>query len=284
MISLIGWEDWEDWEDLGTGWDDLATEVLERLAGFLYPGETLTFALTCRSNLSAVCAVHGGAVPPMKSKYLVLAARSGRLEMVKWMRAFQPPCPCIFEHCFVIARGEAVLVYFQMGLELVNKCDTAAMSKAEEADTVALIGRGADVNTENSIACGQIKHNTSLMAAARHGHSRIATVLVDKGADVHAKTSNGWTALHYASSEGHAGIAAMLLENSADVQAKTNGGYTSLLLACHRGHGALATMLLDKGGADVQTKNRHGETPLQWARRRGQTEIVAVLLDKGAAN
>jgi len=244
ISSTSGWGNWEGWEDLGTGWNDFVTEVLERIASFLEPGETLTFALTCRNNLSAVRAVDGGAVPPMKTRYLVLAASSGRLEMVKWMRAFQPPCPCTFEHCFVIARGEAVQAYFQMGLELVSKCDTAAMSSVEAADTVALIGRGADVNTENSIVCGQIKHNTPLMGAARRGREGIATVLVDKGADVHTKTSNGWTALHYASSEGHAGIAAMLLENGADVLAKTKSGYTSLLLACHRGHGALTAMLL----------------------------------------
>ena len=62
------------------------------------------------------------------------------------------------------------------------------------------------------------------MTCAENGSLEMAQRLVDKGADVNAQMSTGWTALHTAAKHGHAHILKMLLENNGDPH----------LVACHR--------------------------------------------------
>ena len=52
-----------------------------------------------------------------------------------------------------------------------------------------------------------------------------------------------------------------LLEKGADVQAKSNRGWKSLLLVSANGYFDIAIVLLEKG-ADAQAKDREGSTPL----------------------
>jgi ankyrin repeat protein len=67
-----------------------------------------------------------------------------------------------------------------------------------------------------------------------------------------------------------------LLEKGADVQAKNSDGVTPLLWACDMGLSEVAMALLEKG-ADVQAKNSHGVTPLHWACEKGHIDIAAML-------
>lgn len=53
---------------------------------------------------------------------------------------------------------------------------------------------------------------TPLMWAVAGGHFEISQILIEKGADIHAKDKFGRTALVYAVRNGHARIAAMLLD------------------------------------------------------------------------
>ena len=97
---------------------------LPRVVEYLDNGEVYPLALTCSSSLAAVQVVHGGVVPPMEPRFLELAISSGQLEMVKWMRAHCPPCPCDFEACLELAEeGGAVEAYLQAGLNLLDICN-----------------------------------------------------------------------------------------------------------------------------------------------------------------
>ena len=60
-----------------------------------------------------------------------------------------------------------------------------------------------------------------LMAAAQNGHFDICRLLIDKGAQVKAKFSNGYTPLHYAAHNGHIAIVLLLCDHGADVEART---------------------------------------------------------------
>ena len=187
---------------------------LTRVVEYLDNGEVYPLALTWSSSLAAVQAVHGGVVPSMEPQFLKLAIISGQLEMVKWMRAQCPPCPCDFEACLELAEeGGAVRAYLQMGLDLLRMCsNTETMTAIDTADAVGLI---------------------------------------DQGADVHAKySSRGSTPLHNACESGRAEVVKALLEKGADVQAKTSNGCTPLLLACRDGHDDIAAMLRAKGAVD----------------------------------
>jgi len=91
-------------------WDKLPLLSAE---DFLYPVEILVFAETCSSSREAVKAVHGGKVPPMKPKYLEELVNDDRLEMVEWVRAQKPPCPCDFEKNLQLAKDGGIHDYFQ---------------------------------------------------------------------------------------------------------------------------------------------------------------------------
>ena len=54
----------------------------------------------------------------------------------------------------------------------------------------------------------------------------------------------GLTALHDACTEGHKHIALLLLAMGADVAAKTKDGWTCLMCACSNGHTQLAQLLI----------------------------------------
>ena len=72
------------------------------------------------------------------------------------------------------------------------------------------LGKGADVDVTDNI--GQ----TALMAASRKGHKAMVKLLLDKGADVNAKTKMyGWTALKAAAMEGHEEIVEVLKKHGA---------------------------------------------------------------------
>ena len=61
----------------------------------------------------------------------------------------------------------------------------------------------------------------------------VARVLVDSGADVNAKTEEGWTPLHEAAAVNPApdAMIALLLELGADPDSRTNDGLTPCQLA-----------------------------------------------------
>ena len=54
------------------------------------------------------------------------------------------------------------------------------------------------------------------MVCAEHGSLEMAQWLVDKGADVNAQMTTGWTAMHTAAKNGHNQVLKSLLENNGD--------------------------------------------------------------------
>jgi ankyrin len=140
---------------------------------------------------------------------------------------------------------------------------------------------------------------TPLMAAVRHWPFhlldeaaseqlavQIATVLLDAGANVNARSRGGKTALHYAARDGYHAIARMLLARGADVNAADQGGGTPLHEAADRAQTNLATLLLDHG-ANLEARDRQGHTPLQlvgggWDYRRNAPAMARLLVERGA--
>jgi ankyrin repeat protein len=83
-------------------------------------------------------------------------------------------------------------------------------------------------------------------------------MLVANGADIDARTNDGWTPLHVAANEGREEPVQFLLENKADINAKTSRGWTPLHLALKRNKkqivqmykGYVAEMLRKHGGRE----------------------------------
>jgi ankyrin repeat protein len=130
----------------------------------------------------------------------------------------------------------------------------------------------------------------SLQIASMYGHESVVRLLLDKGADVGARTAlgltslnliGGYTALRLASLYGHESVVRVLLDKGAVISAADDGGQTALHLASQSGHEAVVRLLLD-GGADVGARATEGYTALHDASRNGHESVVRLLLDKGA--
>jgi ankyrin repeat protein len=137
-----------------------------------------------------------------------------------------------------------------------------------------LLDRGADVNARSAAGA------TALMwAAADPAKVRL---LVERGADVKAAAESGRTALMLAAmSDQSAGGVGLLLERGADAKA-LDRDQTSALAAAAYGNDAATLQLLLKAGAPVNQANVAGVTPLMNAAGNGNGEAVKLLLAAGA--
>jgi ankyrin repeat protein len=93
---------------------------------------------------------------------------------------------------------------------------------------------------------------TSLHFAAFFGHPAAAKLLVERGAELEARSTNEQFALdarplHSAAAAGRREVCEVLLDAGADVNAVQHGGYTALLEARQNGNEELAQLLLQHG-------------------------------------
>lgn len=85
--------------------------------------------------------------------------------------------------------------------------------------------------------------------------------------------------MHYACYGGHDKIVAFLLQKGADIEAKTSISRTGLHLACIKEHvGVVKILLLNE--ADVNCQDDDGCTPLHYAATYGYEEVIHALLMK----
>ena len=166
-----------------------------------------------------------------------------------------------------------------------------AISVSDAPWVQRLVDAGANVNATGPFG------ETALMGAALGGHTEIARLLLDAGAEVNAKI-DVYTALAMAESDGHAGEFERL---------RTVGPryVTALGFARVGNHTAIATLLeqatgrgdvmeaisekdasrvgrLIEAGADVNATGPFGSTALTEALRNGNGEIGRLLLEVGA--
>ncbi len=146
---------------------------------------------------------------------------------------------------------------------------------------------------------------------SREGNQRFAKILLDKGADVNARTNNGKTALMEAVEKNRPEIAKLLLECGAYVDAKTPTGWTALMSAAKSADPEIpllqkednaeipadvnwAILMLDAetginvikvlldNGADVNAMTNDGLTALKIAQQNNQKLIEKYLRYRGA--
>ena len=126
------------------------------------------------------------------------------------------------------------------------------------------------------------KQNDMIDAAKQGRIEKVNTLLNDKSVDINGKSSGGLTALHCASIEGHRNISELLLDRGADIEARTPyWDDTPLIRACARGHESIVELLLNRG-ADVHAVNKKRDDALRHATLYGCDGVVKLLLDYGA--
>jgi serine/threonine-protein phosphatase 6 regulatory ankyrin repeat subunit B len=122
---------------------------------------------------------------------------------------------------------------------------------------------------------------TPLMAAVWVGSFEAVKVLVDAGASVAARSpASGYTPLMFACGERRslrgAEIVSYLVTHGAELEARSNDGFTALLLAAKTGSPQVLEALL-RLGADVGARDSKGWDVFALAEKRADHEIVALL-------
>src|SRR5262245_17241151 len=138
----------------------------------------------------------------------------------------------------LIGKGADVNATNDLGATpLALACTNASVEMAE-----VLIKAGAKPNLALSPA------EPPLMTAARSGNAPLIDLLITAGAQVDSKeTIDGQTALMWAAAEKQLAAVRRLIERGADVHTKSTSGFTPLLFAARTGDVEVATALLNAG-------------------------------------
>lgn len=162
-----------------------------------------------------------------------------------------------------------------------------AANRSDEPLVRALLDHGARVDTVCTVPSDEVwnKGDTALLIASRSDQIRLVRLLLARHANVNAKDDDGFTALMATHTES---IARMLLDHGADVHARVargaRKGETALFFALNnvtRDEVALMTLLLSHG-ASVEEKTEEGETILMQASAYSDVKGIDFLLDHGA--
>ena len=170
------------------------------------------------------------------------------------------------------------------------------LGKWELVDIIAPIHPGLDVFESAALGrASRIKHLTTtnilllgkrtpdgwtaLHLAAFFGQIEAARMLIDKGADVNARSENEMAncPLHSAAAGDHYMVCELLIANGADVNATQEGGFTALMEAATHGDRGLCELLLRRG-SNRTMKSAAGKTAAELAAEAGHEELAGTLL------
>jgi ankyrin repeat protein len=121
-----------------------------------------------------------------------------------------------------------------------------------------------------------------LVDAVEAKNSQAVADLLNKGVDVHQRSADGTTALHWAVHYDDRDLVKRLLKAGADPKAVNDYGSSPMQEAAVAADPAVLEMLL-KAGADVDAPNAEGQTALMVVARTGDVDAAKVLLSHGAS-
>jgi ankyrin repeat protein len=159
-------------------------------------------------------------------------------------------------------------------------CSLAAAASSGSLPIVQfLIEKGADANGP---PCSSKNNRTVLMEAVQSNKPEVIREILKHHAGVNAKDAMGNTALALflegtAENPGARKIISLLIQAGADVNSRDTNGQAPIFRACSAGTEAIRA--LAEAGADLNAKDRNGQTPLMSC---FGNPAVKALVDAGA--
>ena len=150
----------------------------------------------------------------------------------------------------MIRNGSDTSAINEEGLTLLH---FAAETGRQECVKILLFYNCIDVNARDSAETPLgLLQTTALHLAAAEGWPQIVVCLLDYGADINARTVNGWTALHYMNitenmTSGKMESLAVLVGMGADVRLRDGDGNLAIDIAILYGHYEVTRILLNSG-------------------------------------
>ena len=145
-----------------------------------------------------------------------------------------------------------------------------------ESELIDLLINKYDVNVKDE------DDHTLLYYAIRWTNYTLATTLIKKGADIHAKDIKTSRLLRYAIEHPESGLIDHFITTyGVDVKDKSDGD-SLLFYATHYEKYDLVKTLITEKNADVNIQNTYGQTPLCQALFKNNYELAKLLLENGA--
>ncbi|KAK3236837.1 hypothetical protein CYMTET_53048, partial [Cymbomonas tetramitiformis] len=183
----------------------------------------------------------------------------------------------------IFSRSIQAIMDDGLGLAVQNLLTSASEGNASEVER--LITRTANESAV-PVDSADVEGDSALHKAAENGHLEVVTLLLEIGADVHARNKVEFTPLIRAAMCGHADVVEQLMLGSdSELEARDKMGFTALIRAAAAGHEEVLRVLLKYSsprGADIAATTKNGSTALHRAAESGHASAVQQLLEAGA--
>lgn len=134
--------------------------------------------------------------------------------------------------------------------------------------TTLLTSDSSHSSSQNMRSC-----ETPLHMAADQGHELVVEALIEAGANINAKTAQGFTPLHHATYNNSLTMTKLLISKGAKIDAQSNDGSTPLHYAAFSGNTEIVKLLLSYR-ADPTLQDNYLQTPLKTALEGNHKDLV----------
>ena len=124
--------------------------------------------------------------------------------------------------------------------------------------------------------------NRDLLSACRENDVRLASVLIELGADIDKKDCQGISALAVSVFENNIEMTKVLLDNNANVNISVMDGLTPLMLASANTEDIEMTKLLIENGANIDELDDDGNCALMYCFSEENKSFANLLIKNGA--